>query len=434
MPKKFLFLQGCTSNFFHLLAGELRARGHHTSRINFNMGDRLFGHSHDLTWNYPGTAEDFHAALMDWVQQHGITDMVMLGDTRPMHNTACQVARQLNLTTHIFEEGYLRPYWLTLERGGINGYSPLPKDPDWYRQVAAALPEPEHTPIQANSVPLLAAWELAYHVPNLLNPLFFPGYRTHRPVISGLEFWGWATRFARMPWYRRRDQADISRLLHSGQPFYLFPLQLDGDSQIVHHTRFASIAGAIDMVLQSFAAHAPADARLVIKNHPLDTGLNRYQRHIRQLARQLNIAQRVLYLESGNLEVLSQQAQGMVTINSTVGLSALACGLPLMALGKAIYDLPGLTWQGDLDTFWQRPTRPDTGLFACFRKVVMHTTQINGGFYSRAGRVLAVRHAAQALEAPHSRLQALLQETADIEQKAPQTPDAKPETPNTCTD
>lgn len=397
------------------------------------MGDRLFGHSHDLTWNYTGSAAGFHTALTAWVQQHGITDMVMLGDTRPMHSTASQVAKSLNITTHIFEEGYFRPYWLTLERGGINGYSPLPKDPDWYRRVAAALPEPVHTPIRANSVPLLAAWELAYHVPNLLNPLFFPGYRTHRPVISGLEFWGWATRFARMPWYRRRDQAEISRLLHSGQPFYLFPLQLDGDSQIVHHTRFASIAEAISLVLHSFAVHAPADTRLVIKNHPLDTGLNHYQRHIRQLARQLNIEPRVLYLETGNLEALSRQARGMVTINSTVGLSALACGLPVMSLGEAIYNLPGLTWQGELDTFWQSALPPDAGLFACFSKVVMHSTQINGGFYSRAGRLLAVSHAIQALEAPHSRLQALLQETADVAQKVLQAPNAKPETPNTCT-
>ncbi len=60
----------------------------------------------------------------------------------------------------------------------------------------------------------------------------------------------------------------------------------------------------------------------------------------------------------------------VVTVNSTVGTLALACGLPVIALGKAVYDIAGLTFQGELDEFWNTPTAPDADLFDAFRRVL----------------------------------------------------------------
>lgn len=34
-----------------------------------------------------------------------------------------------------FEEGYLRPQFITVEEGGVNAYSSLPRDPDFYRKL-----------------------------------------------------------------------------------------------------------------------------------------------------------------------------------------------------------------------------------------------------------------------------------------------------------
>jgi capsular polysaccharide export protein len=36
-----------------------------------------------------------------------------------------EIARAAGLTIHVFEEGYLRPHWVTYERGGSNGHSRL---------------------------------------------------------------------------------------------------------------------------------------------------------------------------------------------------------------------------------------------------------------------------------------------------------------------
>ncbi|KAF1029033.1 MAG: hypothetical protein GAK40_00675 [Burkholderia plantarii] len=85
-------------------------------------------------------------------------------------------------------------------------------------------------------------------------------------------------------------------------------------------------------------------------------------------------------------------------VNSTVGLSALHHGRPLIALGEAIYNIRGLTWQGTLDDFWVNGVTPDMDLYQAFLSYVMHHTQINGDFYTRTGIAMAVAGAVERLE------------------------------------
>ena len=101
-------------------------------------------------------------------------------------------------------------------------------------------------------------------------------------------------------------------------------------------------------------------------------------------------------------------ARGVVTVNSTVGLIALAKDIPTLTLSDPIYDLPGLTCQWPLDEFWHNCIPPDGNFFERFRRCVMHATQINGGFYSSAGINLAVENSARILSAERSPLEMLL--------------------------
>src|ERR1700710_1216947 len=143
--RSFLFLQGMASQFFARLGLALRERGHAVSRVNFNAGDRLF-------WPLKG-AIDFRGRASDWsdflteiLVDRRVTDIILFGDCRPLHRTAVQLARRLQVTVHVCEEGYIRPHWVTFERDGVNGNSTLPRDPDWYREVSAGLPPPEPLP------------------------------------------------------------------------------------------------------------------------------------------------------------------------------------------------------------------------------------------------------------------------------------------------
>jgi len=82
-----------------------------------------------------------------------------------------------------------------------------------------------------------------------------------------------------------------------------------------------------------------------------------------------------------DLPSLLQNAEGSVLINSTVGISSLYHGTPVKALGDAIYDIEGLTFQGSLASFWNAPGTVDKDLFKRFRRYLIDKTQINGSLY-----------------------------------------------------
>lgn len=399
MRRNFLFLQGVISPFFARLADALADRGHGVQRINFCVGDALYWRRHPAV-AYRGTADRFTTFLRPLLARQQITDLVLFGDERPLHRAAIGLARDAGLRVQVFEEGYLRPDWITLEDGGVNANSRLPRDPDWYlavdRQLGAQRPASK---VEA-SLRMRAAHDLAYHLANLANPLVFPGYRTHRPYNAAVEYIGWARRFALLPRRARRDRAAISALLDAAAPFYLLPLQLNADAQIVRHSPFRDMAQLLEQVLSSFARHAPPDSLLVIKNHPLDTGLVNYRRRLRTLEQHHSLQGRVRYLETGDLAALLPRCRGVITVNSTVGISALQYGCPTVALGEALYALPGLTHQDGLDSFWQACPRPDPGLFRAFRNTLLHTSQVNGGFYTGSGIELAVRNSLARLTEP----------------------------------
>jgi capsular polysaccharide export protein len=407
VKRRFLFLQGMASPLFSRLGDWLRARGEEVYRVNFCGGDALYWRGKPA-WNYRGGVEALPVWLENRVQAHGISDLVLFCDAFPVHGVAVALAARLKLRLHVFEEGYVRPNWVTLQRGATHAAYLMPRDPEWYLEVNARIPDPgEGEPLVA-SVAARAAHDMAYHAANLANPLAYPGYRTHRPYIAPVEYAGWARRYAHLPWWRRRDAQRIRALGASGSKYFFFPLQLNADVQVVRNSPFGTMQKAIERVLTSFARNAPRDARLVIKNHPFDTGLAGFGRLVQRLSRSLGLAGRIEYLETGPLAALFDHSLGVVTVNSTVGFQALQCGVPTKVLGNAVYDIPRLAHGGPLDEFWQAPRPPDPDVRAAFRNVLVHATQVNGGLYHERGIELTLRGCERMLESS-SRLEQILE-------------------------
>lgn len=387
--RNYLFLQGPIGTFFSRLAARLRGQGHGVHRINLNGGDRIF-------WNLPG-ALDFRGTVEQWagflneqLLRRDITDIVLFGDCRPPHQTATRLARRHCIRVHVFEEGYLRPNWVTLESGGVNRNSLMPRDPEWFKSAAATVGDWDGGVPVLSSFVRRATEDVLYNLTTVFTAWRYPAYRTHKPWHPLAEYAAGAKRFPMKPWSKRRKAALLQQILGNGQPYYLFPLQLDADSQIRFHSSFGRMAPAIKRVIDSFANFAPADTLLVITEHPLDTGLVELGRITREYAAAAGVAGRVIYLQGGSPDELVKRSRSVVTVNSTMGILALTFSVPVVALGHAIYDMPGLTFQGTLDDFWSQGTAPDAATFDAFRRVVASRTQVNGGFYSRMGLDLAV--------------------------------------------
>ncbi|BBC71545.1 capsular biosynthesis protein [Altererythrobacter sp. B11] len=392
-----LLLQGLMGPLFRRLGQELTRTGHTVHKVNFNGGDRIY-------WRLPNGIE-YRETLEEWPDRFGeilrdkqVTDVVLFGDCRPHHMPAIRICREQDVPVHVLEEGYIRPDWVTLELGGVNGHSSLPRDPEWYRQTAAVLPPvPPHAQVPS-SFRRRAMEGIIYNFADVLTRWHYPGWSNHRPWHPVVEGIGWWRKLSRKKEREANAAQLLARLGSAPEPYFLFPLQLDSDAQIRLHSPFAGIADAMRLVIESFARHAPADARLVLKEHPLDNGVRDWQQISADLADLFGVRDRLDYLVGGDIVPIARGARGVVTINSTSGTLALAEGVPVVALGHAVYDIPDITFQGGLDAFWRNPVAPDRETFAAFRRVLIERCLIPGGFFSEEALAKVVRHAVARLE------------------------------------
>lgn len=377
-PRVFLFLQGPPGPFFKQLGQALIRRGVSIHRINLNGGDKYDWPSGSI--DYTGRSSNWPMFFDRFARKHGVTDLVLYGDCRPMHLAAHRLARLRGIRIHVFEEGYIRPDWMTLERDGVNGHSTLVRDPEAIMAAAAGLPSlPALPPITASFKRRARdAYWYYHHV--LTGWPRFPFYRAHRQAWILGEGFGWLYKFARAK-RRAKAAAEALRAI-AGKNYFLFPLQLTGDYQIRAHSPFGSMLIAADYVLDSFAHFAPADSLLLVKEHPLDCGFHNWSTFLRKRAQQLGVADRVLHIDGGDLQALAAGTAGMVCVNSTSGTLALEAGTPVIVLGDAIYDVPGVTHQGSLDAFWRAPQKPDMALYDAFKKTLHASCLVRGGLAS----------------------------------------------------
>jgi capsular polysaccharide export protein len=395
--KEFLFLQGLAGPFFSRLGEALAAAGNGVHRVNFNGGDKVY-------WKLPG-AIDYRGTLDKWprflakiLARRNITDILLFGDCRPLHSVAIAVASKVGVKVHVFEEGYVRPDFVTLEAGGVNGHSQLSRSPEYYLEAARALPPVPKFPPVPSSFNRRAKEDLIYNIASLALAPLFPGYRTHRPWHILTEYAGWAMRLLRRPAERRRSADTLERLRADGRPYFVFPLQLDCDYQIRVHSNFIGVQDAIETVLDSYARNAPADTLLVVKGHPLDNGLVDWEKRTLAAAAKRGMSDRVLFLESVDIDSLVCKSIGLVTVNSTTGTLSLRCGVPTIVLGDAVYDMPRITHQNGLDRFWVEPVAPELPVYEAFRRVLIDSCLIHGGYFSDEGLTMLVQGALKRLE------------------------------------
>ncbi len=379
--KRILMLQGPMGTFFNRVAAWLQGHDIEVRKINFNGGDWFFHRRLNAT-DYRGKLQAFPPFLEQFIEQHRIDGIVCFGDCRHYHMAAAAVADMLGVPFFVFEEGYIRPDYVTLERGGVNVHSRLPRSPDFYR----GLPEVEvDEPKPAYPSFFRAAWSAGvyYTVARLLRSRY-PWYRHHKVFSLRYEARTWVRSWVRKHLNRWRDKPVFDNLLsrQSGN-YYAVALQVYNDSQVINHSPYQDVRDFIKEVMESFAAHADPSRHLVFKHHPMDRGQRDYRRLINALGQEYGVAARVHYVHDIHLPTLLRHSRGVIMINSTVGLSALYHDKPLMVLGRALYDLPGLTFQGELAHFWAYQSKVDKTLWRRFRTYLITQTQLNGAFYGR---------------------------------------------------
>ena len=386
--RRFLFLQGPHGPFFHRLGAMLRAAGASVHRVGFNRGDQAFWFGTPGYIPYRGTPEDWPATFRALVAEHGITDIVLYGDTRPIHAEAVAAARALKLTIHVFEEGYLRPYWVTYERGGANGHSKLMEMTIGQMQRALAqldmdLPD---APARWGDMRHHIFYGALYHFLVMTWNRAYRAFRPHRALSVRQEFRLYLRRLLLMPVHAVERIAATWRIKHGGFPYHLVLLQLEHDSSFVMHSPFTTMTEFLALCVEGFAKGAATHHHLVFKAHPLEDGRVPVAQEIRRLAAEHGVAERVHFVRGGKLAGLLNFARSAVTVNSTAAQQVLWRGLPLKVFGAAVYAKPEFVSTQPLPEFFAHPARPDSRAYRDYRHYLLETSQVPGGFYSSRGR------------------------------------------------
>ena len=328
--------------------------------------------------------EDYKPFLRALILERGIRHLFMYGDFIDPHRLAIELVREMNaekalphtIEPWVFELGYVRPNFVSLELERVNARSNLNLSADFYRD----LPTVDEIPTSPRDCGM--RWRKCWKTPTFIQHAF-----TTYPIISGPHklqpkpsyLLAQVAGFLRKHLYQISERSIHQRLL-DGTPYTLVPLQVSSDSQVSLGSDYLGMEPFIAQLIASFARYAPSDQRLAFKHHPRDRGYNHYGALIKDLARKHGVAGRVLYFHDGALGPILKRAKAVLTINSTVGLQALYHAVPTKVLGRTFYNMPGLTDQQPLRVFWSSPQPSDRDLFRRFYSYMIETTQINGNF------------------------------------------------------
>ncbi|WP_049645497.1 capsule biosynthesis protein [Candidatus Rhodobacter oscarellae] len=412
--RTFLFLQGPHGPFFRRLAKMLGAAGARALRVGFNAGDAAFWSDKASYIPFQDTIDTWAERFRQIVAENGVSDIVLYGDTRRIHAEAVAVAKELGLTIHVFEEGYLRPYWVTYERGGSNGNSALMDltVPGMQRTLANAELDIPEAPAHWGDMRQHVFYGALYHGHVLLANRAYRNFAPHRALTVTQEFRLYLRRLVLMPMIWADRVIATQRIKFGGFPYHLALLQLEHDSSFQMHSPFETMVDFLELVIKGFAEGAPTHHHFVFKAHPLEDGRVNLRGEINRLAAEHGVADRVHYVRGGKLAQLLDHARSAVTVNSTAAQQVLWRGQPLKVFGEAVFAKPEFVSTQRLPEFFARPARPDSRAYRDYRHFLLETSQIAGGYYSARGRRQLLRQVVDMMLAPEDPYEALAKGTA----------------------
>ena len=117
--------------------------------------------------------------------------------------------------------------------------------------------------------------------------------------------------------------------------FIFVPFQIESDTQIVMYSPWIkSMRELANIILTTIKKHKP-ETQVVFREHPSDT--KDYTRLKDELTQE-----GAIFANANDMEEIITKAELVVTINSSVGLEAIMLGKPVICLGQAMYDIPGI--------------------------------------------------------------------------------------------
>ncbi|GAA0218758.1 capsular polysaccharide export protein, LipB/KpsS family [Halobaculum roseum] len=112
--------------------------------------------------------------------------------------------------------------------------------------------------------------------------------------------------------------------------FVFLPLQVNSDTQVLYNSPYVKNMKRLYSVVLSSLNSSEFNMELVVKEHPAEIKPQSYSSIKKH-------SDNVLWLKEYDINTLIEQADLVVTINSSVGFQSLAKGTPIVVIGEAMY-------------------------------------------------------------------------------------------------
>ncbi len=375
-----IFLMGPIGTFFSRLASFLEKNDIKTFKVNFPLYEYGFKKSSRLS--YTNDIYKFKGFLEEIIIKEKIKHIFMYGNVLIPHKMALDLCDELEskgyfVNSHIFELGYLRPNYVTLEDKGVNYDSGFLKNRNFYEKNEYF----DSFPVAIkNGLRVRKIWKLITffnHCFKNYKLVEFEHKLQPKPIYLWFQLKGFILKF-----FYKVVEKKLKKKCFSKGPFFLVILQVATDSQILKGSKVKDNYDFIYTVIKEFSNSQIKNTKLVFKHHPRDRGYNNYSKFILEVSKKFNISHKVFYFHDFPLSKIfsSSFCKGTVLINSTVGYQALFHSIPTKSLGIAPYNFEGLTDQKNLVSFFRNPEKVDKLLFNKFYKYILENSQINGNF------------------------------------------------------
>ena len=332
-PRLGIFLNALKNKFIEeghkaVLIGELSAWGEPKSSIINDSIDQVteyennFYNPQNEIWkrnrlaNY---AKRCANAIANKIDANKVTDLIVWNGAPTLSQAAVQIAKQKGLRVWYMENGML-PKTLQLDPKGVN-----------FNNCVTSIP-----------VEKFLTYQLKPKQSQELSPtpkIWHNGLEMLGRYINKFGLWWFVTDI----YWNRFIPDQVGKKLRSRRKdenvelpdkFILLPLQVQDDTQILMHSRFSGMEEVIEETVQ---AAKSLNYQLVIKEHPQDLGRVNYEEIKKKYPE-------VVWVRWIPIPELIKKADVVVTVNSSVGIEALLEKKPVVVLGDAFYNKPGVVW------------------------------------------------------------------------------------------
>ncbi|MFC5775833.1 hypothetical protein [Ectobacillus antri] len=376
---KYLFLRGNRNKRFFLnIANQLEKAGHTCFQIKFELGELLFKNTIETAFApfhvsrkaYPISDETllsmpiynitYRQTIMkkqvspkellmykrymyfidQFIEKHDIDRICLFNGFHWIDQVTKYIAEQRGIQLYYFEDGLFRPYTVTCDSAGINAQASIPRNASFYddlqidkERLKKFLFHPEN-PVFLNNHKESLGKTAAVKAISMLGSVvgLHPSFYVHITWKLAIKYFLHKQLFK----YRKSNAITIP------EEYIFLPFQVARDSQIFYNSPYIkNMEELLDVVYDAITIFNQKHNRhlcIVVKEHPEDLTRNDY----RELKMKYASKKEVIFVQKYDVKKLISKAEAVVTINSTVGIEALAQYKRVITLGDAMYNIEGV--------------------------------------------------------------------------------------------